>query len=267
VSSRDATARETTVTGFDVSIYTIRRRPGRRRPFEVRWRAAGQVRSRSFLTKALSDSYRAELVRAARTGLEFDPATGEPAAWNQPEPVTVTWYDHAASYAAARWPELAAHSRSSLADALATVTPALPREDTRRRPDRRDLRTVLYRHAYCPTHPAPAGSEAERILDWTQHASLPIAQLAQPPVLRAALDAITMRLDGSRAARPPSPASTPSCTAPSVTPSRPGCWTPTRSTRSHGASPGHRRRSTLRSWPARNRSTPCSPPSPGSDRT
>jgi hypothetical protein len=94
--------KETTVTGFDVGIYAIRRPPERRRPFEVRWRAAGRVRSRSFHTKALADSYRAELVRAARTGLEFDPATGEPATWNQPEPVTVTWYEHAASYAAAR---------------------------------------------------------------------------------------------------------------------------------------------------------------------
>jgi len=117
------------VTGFDVSIYAIRRRPGRRREFEVRWRAAGRVRSRSFLTRVLADSYRAELVRAGRTGLEFNPATGEPAAWNQPEPVTVTWYE----YAAVRWPELAAHSRSSLADALATITPALTRQDTRTR--------------------------------------------------------------------------------------------------------------------------------------
>jgi hypothetical protein len=42
------------MTGFDVSIYTLRRRP-----FQVRWRAAGRVRSRSFLTRALADSYRA----------------------------------------------------------------------------------------------------------------------------------------------------------------------------------------------------------------
>jgi hypothetical protein len=39
---------------------------------------AGQARSKSFITRALADSYLAELVRAARKGLEFDPATGEP---------------------------------------------------------------------------------------------------------------------------------------------------------------------------------------------
>ena len=50
----------------------------------VRSRSAGGPpaadRSKSFITRALADSYRAELVRAARKGLEFDPATGEPRA-------------------------------------------------------------------------------------------------------------------------------------------------------------------------------------------
>lgn len=65
---------------FDVSVHAIRRRPGRRRPFEVRWRAAGRSRSKSFITRKLADSYRAELVGAARMGLDFDPLTGEPPA-------------------------------------------------------------------------------------------------------------------------------------------------------------------------------------------
>jgi hypothetical protein len=46
---------------------------------------------KSFITRNLADSYRAELVRAARMGLDFDPLTGEPAAWNLLEPVIVTW--------------------------------------------------------------------------------------------------------------------------------------------------------------------------------
>jgi hypothetical protein len=39
-----------------------------RKTFEVRWRVAGRDRSRSFTNRALADSYRTELVRAARTG-------------------------------------------------------------------------------------------------------------------------------------------------------------------------------------------------------
>jgi hypothetical protein len=57
---------------FDVRVFAIRRRPGRR-AFEVRWRVAGRDRYRSFMNRALADSYRAELVRAARQGQAFDP--------------------------------------------------------------------------------------------------------------------------------------------------------------------------------------------------
>ena len=136
---------------FDVSVYAIRRRRGRRRPFEVRWRAAGRARSKSFTTRALADSYRAELVRVARMGLEFDPQTGEPVLWAEPEPVTVTWYQHAAAYAAMKWPTLAAHSRASVAAALATVTPALTGAAPARLPEAQ-LRTALYQHAFNPAH-------------------------------------------------------------------------------------------------------------------
>jgi integrase len=188
------------VNRFDVSVYAIRRRAGRRRPFEVRWRAAGRSRSKSFITRRLADSYRAEPVRAARMGLDFDPLTGEPSAWNLPEPATVTWYQEATAYAAMKWPSLAAHSRASVAEALATVTPVLTRSGARNRPDPRELRTALYQHAFNPARPAEPGSPAAQILDWTQQASLPVGYLSDPAVLRTALEALTLRLDGSRAA-------------------------------------------------------------------
>ena len=100
------------MSSFDVRVFAIRRRPGRR-VFEVRWRVAGHDKSRSFITRALAGSYHAELVRAARRGQQFSPATGEPAAWATPEPVTVTWYQHAMAYAEMKWPHLAPHSRAA----------------------------------------------------------------------------------------------------------------------------------------------------------
>jgi hypothetical protein len=124
------------MSSFDVRVFAIRRRPSRS-AFEVRWRVADRDRSRSFITRALADSYRAELVRVARQGQAFDPVTGEPATWVTPEPVTVTWYQHAVAYTEMKWPRLASHSRASLADALATVTrcwpgnPAAGRQATR----------------------------------------------------------------------------------------------------------------------------------------
>jgi hypothetical protein len=185
---------------FSIVRHATRRRPGRRKPFEVRWRAAGRSKSKSFITRKLADSYRAELVRAARMGLDFDPLTGEPTAWNLPEPAIVTCYEEAAAYAVMKWPALAAHSRASLAEALATVTPALIRPGVRDRPDQRELRTALYQHAFNPARPADPGSPAAQVLDWAQQASLPVGCLSEPAVLRTALEALSLRLDGSRAA-------------------------------------------------------------------
>jgi integrase len=103
------------VSSFDVRLFAVRRRPGRK-AFEVRWRVAGRDRSRSFMTRALADSYRAELVRATRQGQAFDPATGEPAAWVTPEPAIVAWYRHAAAYAEMNAPRAAiAVSRATVA--------------------------------------------------------------------------------------------------------------------------------------------------------
>jgi hypothetical protein len=63
------------MSSFDVRVFAIRRRPGRK-AFKVRWPVPGRDGSRSFMTRALADSYRAELVRAARKGLAFAPGPG-----------------------------------------------------------------------------------------------------------------------------------------------------------------------------------------------
>jgi integrase len=188
------------VNTFDVRIHAIRRRPDRRRPFEVRWHAAGRARSRSFITRGLADSYRAELIRAARTGLDFSPGTGEPASWATPEPATISWLDHAAAYAGMKWPLAAAHTRAGIADALATITPALLTPG-RGGPPAAVLRRALYGHAFNPARAdADPGAPATAALAWARHHCLPLTALAGPQVTRRALDALTLRLDGTRAA-------------------------------------------------------------------
>jgi integrase len=112
----------------------------------------------------------------------------------------VTWYRHAVAYAEMKWPHLAPHSRASLADALATVTSLLTRE-TGRRPPAQTLRAALYGHAFNARRrsgaPAPDTASA---LAWVERASLPVSQLSDPRVIRAALDGLCTRLDGSPAA-------------------------------------------------------------------
>jgi hypothetical protein len=85
-----------------------------------------------------------------------------------------------------KWPSLAAHSRASVAESLATVAPALTRPDARDRPDPRELRMALYQHVFNPARPAGPGSATAQILDWAQQASLPAGCLSEPPVLRTA---------------------------------------------------------------------------------
>jgi hypothetical protein len=63
------------MSSFDVRIFATRRRPGRR-VFEVRWRVAGQDRSRSFMTRALADSYRVGLGYSIWPGLRAEIIAG-----------------------------------------------------------------------------------------------------------------------------------------------------------------------------------------------
>ncbi len=230
------------MSAFDVRIHAIRRRPDRRRPFEVRWHAAGRARSRSFITRALADSYRAELIRAARKGLDFSPGTGEPASWATSEAATISWLEHAAAYAAMKWPLAAACTRAGIADALATITPALLTPG-RGRPPATVPRAALYEHAFNPsragTDPGPPATVA---LAWASHHCLPLTALARPVVTRRALEALALRLDGTRLRPRPSPASAPSSTAAWATRQNSGSWSPTLWTASPGGPRDHRAR-------------------------
>ena len=59
------------MTSFDVRVFAIRRRPGRR-AFEVRWRVAVHDRSRSFMTRALAACPRTGTAWTS-TGTSFEP--------------------------------------------------------------------------------------------------------------------------------------------------------------------------------------------------
>ena len=113
----------------------------------------------------------------------------------------MTWYRHAIAYAELKWPRLAPHSRASLADALATVTPLLTRE-TGRRPPEGTVRAALYGHAFNPHQRRSRAPDPGTVgtLAWLERVSLPVSQLSDPHVIRTALDGLCTRLDGSPAA-------------------------------------------------------------------
>jgi hypothetical protein len=169
---------------FDVRIWAIKEIRGRKTTYRVRGKVGGKEFGANFATFPLADSRRGELLAAARRGEAFDVELGIPVselrevpAEPAPEvPPVRTWFEHARDFADVKWPGLAPGSRRSVAEALASVTPALLTADPPARVA--DLiREALYGWAFLTgqrTRPGPGRVLVENeppaglaeVLDW-----------------------------------------------------------------------------------------------------
>ncbi|MFB7704635.1 tyrosine-type recombinase/integrase [Streptomyces niveus] len=185
---------------YKVRFWEIRERPDRRKGFEVRWTVGGREKSESYLTKGLAESRRAKLITAARDGEPFDPQTGLPAAELRDLKQRTTWYALASEYIEQRWDRTPGNTRRTLADALATITPAFVEPGAAPR-DPRVLRRALYSWAFNRKAWATDPPEEWQVaLDWMRRHSLPVSELEEPDVLRRGLDALCRKVDGAAAA-------------------------------------------------------------------
>ena len=169
--------------------------------WRVRWSVAGREHCRSFPARPLADGFLTSLHNAVRDRRPFNPATGLPAAGEQPAAGAVSWYEHARGYTEAKWPHLAPTSRRSAAEALTTVTVALV--STRRgAPDPAVLRRALFAWAFNPgTRNLTAPAETSSALDWITRASLPVTALQDDAAaIRLALGACARTGTGTPAA-------------------------------------------------------------------
>lgn len=137
---------------------------------------------------------------AARDGEPFDENTGLPASELRAIKQRTTWYDLAHEYLEQRWDRTPGNTRRTLADAFATITPALVRPGVAY-PEPRVLRRALYSWAFNKKawEKEPV-EEWRQALDWMKRNSLPVSALAEADVLRRALDALCLKLDGKEAA-------------------------------------------------------------------
>lgn len=185
---------------YRVRFWEIRERSGRRNSFEVRWTVNAREKSESFATWGLADSRRSKLMTLAREGEPFDERTGLPASELRAIKQKTTWYQHAHDYIDQRWDRTPGGTRRTLADALATITPALV-EPGMTYPEPRVLRRALYSWAFNKkawgTEPP---DEWRKALVWVEQRSLLIGSMEDPIVLRQALDALSLKLDGKTAA-------------------------------------------------------------------
>src|SRR5262249_24292129 len=165
---------------------------------------AGKPFSKWFEYEALADSYRSGLIQAARNGEGFDTDTGQPESFAR-QHQAVSWFDLACRFVDLKWPQIAAKSRTSIADALATVTPILV-TTTRGRPEARTLRAVLYGWAFHKANRESmklSGPDRAALALIRDH-SLKVTTLDEKDrrsdLIRHALDALALTLDGKPAA-------------------------------------------------------------------
>lgn len=194
---------------YDVDIWSIRKRAGRPKPWELRWRVGERSHSRSFKLKPQAEGRQSELMAALRDHQQFDEGTGLPAGELMAR-TSPSWYDHVTEYVLMKWPRAAAKHRASIAESLAVVTPTLV---TSRRGEPRPavLRAALYQWAFravrgpdgkwVPRHVTEEPPAAIRAaLEWMASRSLKVKDLEDPALLRPALEALSLRMDGGRAA-------------------------------------------------------------------
>jgi hypothetical protein len=165
----------------------------------VRWTVAGKEFSESYLTKTQADGRKSGLIVAARAGEPFDTVQGLPVSELR-EPDVTTWYQHGRNYVKARWEGAPAKTRTTWADALASVTFEMVRSKAGM-PDKRVVRRALYTWGFNVNRweqaPPP---DVEKALAWIARNSLLVSELSEAKMMRRMLEAASVLLDGKKAA-------------------------------------------------------------------
>lgn len=176
---------------YDVQLWTIRKRAGRRKPWELRWMVGSRECSKSFLTRTLGDGYRSDLKKAANKGEPFCVETGEPVSWAK---AADTVYMIARETAKAGWDDSSGNTRKSHADGLCQVVLVAldPRKANRNRPDGKLLRRALKHYAFVPPRWGSEPEDVKAVLAWVADASLPAVALDDRETLDRVLTGITV---------------------------------------------------------------------------
>lgn len=195
------------ITTFNVRIWEIadwskrKTKGGRKktRPYGVRWVTDTKQHSEWFATKALANSRRSELMQALRRGEPFDVESGLPVS-ELKRRNSLSFLEFSQSYMDMKWPDAAATTRGSTAEALATAGAAFVRDGVGR-PDAGELRGVLTRYLLPPTtRDAEVSPAVQDAADWLVRNSRPLVDLTDAAAVREVLDALAAKLDGKAAA-------------------------------------------------------------------
>ncbi|MFE3458018.1 tyrosine-type recombinase/integrase [Nocardiopsis aegyptia] len=184
---------------YDVKVWGIRKYRGTTKTsYNMRWMVAGMIRSKTFLTKALADAFRAELMTAVHRGEAFRADTGLPHTWKKQE--DLSWYAFVCRYLDDHWQGTSANHRKDRARILTDATEALWTK-TQAPPDRDLLRRALQGWAYSTAYrDAPCPEDVKAAIGWAEHNTVSVRKLSDPGLTRKVLVRISQRKDGTPSA-------------------------------------------------------------------
>jgi integrase len=112
-----------------------------------------------------------------------------------------TWYEHAVAFVDMKWARSAAKHRKSIAEALANVTAALLSTD-RGAPSDDEIRRALYSWSFNKTwrDAGPPPDDIASTVRWLASNTVKLTELSDAALVRKALDALALRIDGKAAA-------------------------------------------------------------------
>lgn len=184
---------------YDVRIWKTEIYKGKKvTTYKVRWKTGDAPPWKEpFRNAAQAESFRSELVIAARKGEAFRLSDGRPVSWGRQEN-SMSWYDFCVAYVDMKWNQSSGNRRATIAWALITVMPpmiATPKSA----PEPKAMRRALRHWGFNTKQRAQCPEDAATILQWLSRNTKPVSALADPEVMRGMLAAAVTLLDGQPA--------------------------------------------------------------------
>lgn len=188
-------------TSFDVRIWNIevRKLAKGRQSYRVAWLVGGGEPFREkFSTLGLAESFRSDLLSAARKGEAFRLSDGLPVSMARTTSVC-TWLQFAQSYVDFKWPDTAPGHRRNMTEALTTATTAMLSTE-RGKPTDKALRAATFRAINPKTRDGQHSEEISSAIRWLERSARPVGDIAESKVLLAVIAAMGRKLDGGKTA-------------------------------------------------------------------
>ncbi|MGH8879020.1 MAG: tyrosine-type recombinase/integrase [Stackebrandtia sp.] len=182
-------------TTYQVQFWKLKHATGRRRPWGVRWVTGGREHSEWYSTKALAESFRAELVRSARAGEAFDTRSGLPLSIVRQRSAR-TLFELSVAFVDWTWPRSPGNTRKSIVTSLAAVVPLFTRQLDHPPPAAELQRLLSSRVLPLGRRNEPLTAEEQAAISWLRRASRPITELQDELTAGELLDGLSKTVDG-----------------------------------------------------------------------